>query len=72
MGVFSERLFAVFLVALPWRRTAEQGAGDHQEPGSAGHDRSPVPTWQTWEMHSPTTSTMRADLEALRTYTRVR
>jgi hypothetical protein len=72
MGIFSERLFAVFLVAMPWRRNQE-ACGEGQNGHEAGREcQAPAPTWQTWNMHSPTTSTMRADLEALRTYTRVR
>ena len=71
MGVLSERLFAVFLVAMPWRRgDATCGEGHNHEACAERH--TPVPTWQSWHMHSPSTSTMRADLEALRTYTRVR
>jgi hypothetical protein len=72
MGVFSERLLGVFLVVLPWRQAVTSNTA-----GQPGHEtgrecHTPAPTWQTWDMHSPTTSTMRADLEALRTYTRVR
>ena len=71
MGVLSERLFAVFLVAMPWRHAnATWSEGQNHEGCGEGH--TPAPTWQSWNMHSPSTSTMRADLEALRTYTRVR
>ena len=72
MGIFSERLFAVFLVAMPWRREDSVRHEGRNAHGTGSEDKAPAPTWQTWNMHSPTTSTMRADLEALRTYTRVR
>ena len=71
MGVLSERLFAVFLVAMPWRR-GESACSEEQNHDGRGERHTPVPTWQSWNMHSPSTSTMRADLEVLRTYTRVR
>jgi hypothetical protein len=72
MGSFSERLFAVFLVAMPWRRN-ETSCCEGQNGHNVGREHNaPTPTWQTWDMQSPTTSTLRADLEALRTYTRVR
>jgi hypothetical protein len=72
MGVFTERLFAVFILATPWGRKDTAGEGNEARERNASHDRPASPTWQTWDMRSPTTSTMRADLEALRTYTRVR
>jgi hypothetical protein len=72
MGVFSERLFAVFLVAMPWRHPEIARASEEHDQATAREFRAPTPTWQSWDMQSPTTSTMRADLEALRTYSRVR
>ncbi len=71
MGVFSERIFAVFLLASQWRR-AETAREEDTGRAGARERNTPTPAWQTWDMQNPTTSSMRADLEALRTYTRIR
>jgi hypothetical protein len=71
MGVFSERIFGMFL-AMPWRSRSASSAPKTEALAVARDESKPAPTWQTGRDQSPSTSVMRADLEALRAFSRVR
>ena len=73
MGVFTERLAVLFL--MPWSsRSASRPleTKSRQAYGTQGGQAAPEPMWKMDRQHSPSTSVQRADLEALRAFSRVR
>jgi hypothetical protein len=68
MGVFADRILAVFLL-VPRRA---RNASDDVRVYGAPDERPASPVWVTDRNHSPSTSVQRADFEALRAISRVR
>jgi hypothetical protein len=63
MGVFAERIYAVFCL-LPWR--SENASADLETHGASKERLVPVPTRVTSYWTAPSSSVLRADLEAMR------
>jgi hypothetical protein len=73
MGVFTERLAVLLL--LPWssRGASSISTTDSRRTyGTLDEASAPSPTWKLGREHSPSSSVQRADLEALRAFSRVR
>ena len=73
MGVFTERLAVLLL--LPWssRGVANVSTTDSKRTyGTSGEPSTGEPMWKLDREHSPSSSVQRADLEALRAFSRVR
>ena len=71
MGVFSKSILAVFLV-LPWR--ASSASGDFETRGLRAPGSLPpaVSLQELRREHNPSSAALRADLEAMRAFGRVR
>ena len=69
MGVFAERIFAVFLLV---PRRSRNASDDVRVYGAPDERSASSPVWVTSREHSPSTSVQRADFEALRAISRVR
>ena len=72
MGVFAGHIFLAALVAMPWR--SRSASGDHDEHGHDAPTEHPsaAPARQTGWDYNPSSSVLRADLEALRALSRVK
>ena len=64
MGVFTKSMIGVLLVAMPWRWRSE--SEDLEAELARREESTPRPTRQTCWRHYPSSSVLRADLEAMR------
>ena len=71
MGVLSERIFAVFL-ALAGTPRSHAAALETVTPAAPKEHPTPAPTISTSRLQSPSSSVLRADLEAMRMISRMR
>lgn len=74
MGVFSERIFALFLLVPRRPRGASDTLAKPRERayGVPEEQSTSTSTWATGREYSPSSSVQRADLEALRAFCRMR
>jgi hypothetical protein len=66
MGVFTRGVAAVLLLAMPWRWHSDADTTEGQSPGASREPDTPTPTRLTEFDKYPSSSVLRADLEAIR------